>query len=64
MSLDLYLDSVLGLPCIRQAKLVLSKLRIVMTIRKMTLVMMLVEEGVVLGFEMRVVVQLMLRIVG
>ena len=64
MSPYLYIDGVRGLPCIRQAKLVLSRLRIVMTIRKMTLVMMLVVEGVVLGFEMRVVVQLMLRIVG
>lgn len=35
-----------------------------MTIRKMTLVTMLVVEGVVLGFEMRVVLQVMLRIVG
>ena len=35
-----------------------------MTIRKMTLVVMLVMEGVVLGFEMRVVLQLMLLIVG
>ena len=55
-----------SLPCIRQAKLVLSKLRIVMTMRKMTFVMVLTIEGLVLGsgFEIRVALQVVLRIRG
>ena len=53
-----------SLPCNRQAKLVLSRLRIVMTMRKMTFVIVLAMEGVVLGSEMRVALQVMLRIVG
>ena len=56
ISLGLKNDGVVGLPCIRQAKLVLRRLRIVMTVQKMRFVIVLAMEGVVLGsgFEMRV----------
>ena len=66
MSLSLHLDGLPRFPCTRQAKVVLSRLRIMMTLRKMTLVMFLAMEGVVLWFEFEtgVVVQVMLRIGG
>lgn len=64
MSLRVQADGFFDLPCIGHAKLVLSRLSIVMIARYIMVVMMLATEGVIPGLEILVALQVRLWIGG